>query len=193
MCSAHELWMCQRSGWPHQSISSPAFVWAVLGCKYQKVLSISQEVWGVEGQHPHTQSWESIAAVALVMVRHFQSKIGRAVPVPPGPSSTRTLQKGTSRFWEAEGQQEVPGWGRVCLCSEFSNGETKSYPKAIFISMIVFNKHLCGRQGDTEPHDEPDTAAAREPCWPTQPAQGCCACSAAPLGAQQGWRVTMGM
>lgn len=73
---------------------------AVLGCKYQKVLSISQEVWGVEGQHPHTQSWESIAATALVMVRHFQSKIGRAVPVPQGPSSTSTLQV-----------QILGGWG----------------------------------------------------------------------------------
>lgn len=29
--------------------------------------------------------------------------------------------------------------------------------------MIVFSKHLCGRQSNTEPHDEPDT----EPCCPS--------------------------
>lgn len=42
-----------------------------------------------DGRDVHTQSSESIAATALVMVRRFQSKKGKAVPVPQGLSSTR--------------------------------------------------------------------------------------------------------
>lgn len=189
MCSAHELWMCQRSGWPHQSISSPAFVWQFWAINIKKSSAYHRRCEGWKGSI-HTPRAERALQPQLWLWSDTSSQkqeelfLSHRAPAAPGPCR--------SRFWEAKGQQEVPGWGRVCLCSAFSNGETKSSPKVIFLSMIVFSKHLCGRQSNTEPHDEPDTAAATEPCWP-QPGQGCCAWSAAPLGALQGWGVTMGM
>lgn len=79
-----------------------------------------------------------------------------------------TLQKGRSRFWEAEGQQGVPGWaGRVCSCAQFSNGKTKSYPEVIFLSMVVFHEHLCVRQSNTQPRDEARHSCRQSPAGPT--------------------------
>lgn len=92
---------------------------------------ITQGGGRVQGQH----SWESSAATALVMVRHFQPKTGEAVPVPQGLSSSRDLAGGQEQLLGAEGQPGAPGWaGRVWLWARFSK-KTESYPEVIFLPM----------------------------------------------------------
>lgn len=69
-------------------------------------------------------------------VRHVQSKIGKAVTVLWGLSSTRDLAEGQVQLSGAARQRVLPGWaGGVWLRAQFSNGKAQSYPKIIFLSV----------------------------------------------------------
>lgn len=43
------LWMCQRSGWPHQSISSPAFFWQFWAVNIKKSSAYHRRCEGWKG------------------------------------------------------------------------------------------------------------------------------------------------
>lgn len=174
MCSAHGLWMFQRSGWPHQSTSSPAFVQAAPGLSGLEISESSayQTGGGVrDGKaKPHTQSSESITATLWLWSDTSSQKQEKLFLSHRASAVPGTLQKGRSSFWEAEGQQGVPGWaGRVCLWARFSKGKTESYPKVIFLSMDrVQQAPVCQAK---QYKMNPGTAAAREPqlahpAWP---------------------------
>lgn len=171
MCSAHELWMFQRSGWPHRSTSSSAFVRAVPGLAGLEISKNPQHirqvvVWGMKGNTHRAQRalqprlWLWSDTSSQKQEKLFPSHRASAVP--------GTLRKGRPSSQEAEGQQRVPGWaGRGCLWARFSNENTESYPKVIFLPWITSNKHLCVRQSNTQPQDESShTCSQRAPAGP---------------------------
>lgn len=103
-------------GWPCWPVSSPTFVWAVLGLSSLSVKkSSAYHNCGSarDGRRMPThraEQHESIAAMPWFTVSHFQSKIGTAIAILCRLSGTRTMQKGTFTFWRSVRQQGLPGW-----------------------------------------------------------------------------------
>lgn len=105
-------------GWPRWPVSSPIFVWAVLGLSslsikkssaYHKRGSVRDGRWMPTHR---AEQCESIAAMPWFMVSHFQSKIGKAVAIPCRLSSTSDLAEGHVHLLEGCEAARTPrlGW-----------------------------------------------------------------------------------